>query len=107
VLKKSIPLKPFWYSDALVIPKVVTIITAVNLQGVVNAAPYSLFVPYDIRHNRPPVLAGMRKFSHIYKNIVATREFAVNFPAAGFLNDVMETSRFYREERWRYNTWDN
>jgi len=95
--KKTIPIKPFWYSDILVIPKVVTIITTVNKQGIVNAAPYSLFVPYDIMHNRPQVLVGMRKFSHTYKNIVATREFVVNFPSAEFLDDVMETSRFYRE----------
>ena len=95
--KKTIPIKPFWYSDILVIPKVVTIITTVNKQGIVNAAPYSLFVPYDIMHNRPQVLVGMRKFSHTYKNIVATGEFVVNFPSAEFLDDVMETSRFYRE----------
>jgi flavin reductase (DIM6/NTAB) family NADH-FMN oxidoreductase RutF len=95
--KKTIPIKPFWYSDILVIPKVVTIITTVNPQGVVNAAPYSLFVPYDIMHNHPQVLVGMRKFSHTYKNIVATGEFVVNFPSAEFLDDVMETSRFYRE----------
>ena len=95
--KKTIPIKPFWYSDILVIPKVVTIITTVNKQGIVNAAPYSLFVPYDIMHNHPQVLVGMRKFSHTYKNIVATREFVVNFPSAEFLDDVMETSRFYRE----------
>lgn len=95
--KKTIPIKPFWYSDILVIPKVVTIITTINPQGVVNAAPYSLFVPYDIMHNHPQVLVGMRKFSHTYKNIVTTREFVVNFPSAEFLDDVMETSRFYRE----------
>ena len=49
-------------------------------------------------HNHPQILVGMRKFSHTYKNIVATREFVVNFPSAEFLDDVMETSRFYREE---------
>jgi flavin reductase (DIM6/NTAB) family NADH-FMN oxidoreductase RutF len=95
--KKTIPIKPFWYSDILVIPKVVTIITTVNKQGIVNAAPYSLFVPYDIMHNRPQVMVGMRKFSHTYKNIVATGEFVVNFPSADHLDDVMETSRFYRD----------
>jgi flavin reductase (DIM6/NTAB) family NADH-FMN oxidoreductase RutF len=96
-MKKSIPIKPFWYSDILVIPKVVTIITTLDQKGVVNAAPYSLFMPYDVMHRRPQVLVGMRKFSHTYKNIVASREFVVNFPSAEFLDDVMETSRFYRE----------
>jgi len=96
-MKKQILVKPFWYSDILVIPKAVTIITTVNLQGVVNAAPYALFVPYDIMHHHPQVLVDMRKFSHTYKNIVATGEFVVNFPSAEYLDDVMETSRFYRE----------
>ena len=62
-----------------------------------NAAPYSLFMPYDVMHRRPQVLVGMCKFSHTYKNIVDTGEFVVNFPSAEFLDDVMETSRFYRE----------
>ena len=96
-MKKSIPIKPFWYSDILVIPKVVTIITTVSSKGVVNAAPYSLFMPYDVMHRRPQVLVGMRKFSHTYKNIVTSGEFVVNFPPEDFLDEVMETSRFYRE----------
>jgi flavin reductase (DIM6/NTAB) family NADH-FMN oxidoreductase RutF len=45
----------------------------------------------------PQVLVGMRKFSHTYKNIVTTGEFVVNFPTADFLDDIMETSRFYPE----------
>jgi flavin reductase (DIM6/NTAB) family NADH-FMN oxidoreductase RutF len=96
-MKKSIPIKPFWYSDILVIPKAVTILTTMNSKGVVNAAPYSLFLPYDVMHRRPQVLVGMRKFSHTYKNIVVTKEFVINFPSAEHLDDVMETSRFYRE----------
>jgi flavin reductase (DIM6/NTAB) family NADH-FMN oxidoreductase RutF len=96
-MKTSIPIKPFWYSDILVLPKLVTIITTVNEQGVVNAAPYSLFLPYDVLGRRPQVMVGMRRFSHTYKNIVATGEFVVNLPSADFLGDVMETSRSFRE----------
>ena len=96
-MKKSVPIKPFWYSDILVLPKVVTVITTVNEAGVINAAPYSLFVPYNVMNRTPQVLVGMRKFSHTYKNIVATGEFVVNFPTADFLDDIMEASRFYPE----------
>jgi flavin reductase (DIM6/NTAB) family NADH-FMN oxidoreductase RutF len=96
-MKKSVPIKPFWYSDILVLPKVVTVITTVNEAGVINAAPYSLFIPYNVMNRSPQVLVGMRKFSHTYKNIIATGEFVVNFPKADFLDDVMETSRFYPE----------
>jgi len=96
-MKKSIPIKPFWYSDILVLPKLVTIITTVNEKGVVNAGPYSLFIPYDVMNKRPQIMIGMRKFSHTYKNIVSTGQFVVHFPSAEHLDDVMETSRFYAE----------
>lgn len=96
-MKKTIPIKPFWYSDVLVLPKIVTIVTTVNEKGVINAAPYSLFLPYNVMNRTPQVLLGMRKFSHTYKNILSTREFVVNFPTVEYLDDVMETSRFYAE----------
>lgn len=96
-MKKSIPIANFWYSDILVIPKTVTIITTLNQDGIVNAAPYSLFMPYDVYNRQPQVMLGMRKFGHTYKNIVATGEFVVNFPSADYLDDIMETSRFYGE----------
>ena len=96
-MKKSVPIKPFWYSDILVLPKVVTILTTVNKAGDVNAAPYSLFIPYNVMNRTPQIQVGMRKFSHTYKNIVATGEFVVNFPTADFLDDIMEASRFYPE----------
>jgi flavin reductase (DIM6/NTAB) family NADH-FMN oxidoreductase RutF len=97
MMKKSIPIKPFWYSDILVLPKLVTIITTLNKEGIVNAAPYSLFIPYDVMNQRPQIMVGMRKFGHTYKNIVVTGEFVVNLPSAEFLDDIMETSRFYAE----------
>jgi len=96
-MKKKIPIKPFWYSDLLILPKVVTIITTLDDKGNVNAAPISLFTPYDVMTRQPQILLGMRKFGHTYKNIVATGEFVVNFPSAEFLDDIMETSRFYPE----------
>ena len=96
-MKKSIPIKPFWYSDILVLPKLITVITTLNKAGIVNAAPYSLFTPHDVMNNQPQIMIGTRKFSHTYKNIVSTGEFVVNFPSADYLDDIMETSRFYPE----------
>jgi flavin reductase (DIM6/NTAB) family NADH-FMN oxidoreductase RutF len=94
-MKKCIPIKPFWYSDVVVFPKMVTIITTVNKAGNVNAAPYSFFMQYDVLQQNPRVIVGMRKTSHTYQNIAATGEFVINFPPADFLDDVMETSRFF------------
>lgn len=96
-MKKSIPIKPFWYSDILVLPHLVTIITTVNEEGIINAAPFSYFTQYDVMNKNPRILVGMRKFAHTYKNIVATGEFVINFPSTEFLDDIMETCRFYPE----------
>jgi flavin reductase (DIM6/NTAB) family NADH-FMN oxidoreductase RutF len=94
-MKKSVPIKPFWYADVVVFPKMVTIITTVNKEGVVNAAPYAFFMQYDVMQHHPRVIVGMRKTTHTYQNIAATGEFVVNFPPANFLEDLMETCRFY------------
>jgi len=46
-MKTSVPVKPFWYSDQIVWPKTVTIITTLNEEGVPNAAPVSGVIHYD------------------------------------------------------------
>ncbi len=96
-MKKTVPIKPFWYADMVVFPKMVTIITTVNKEGVVNAAPYAYFIHYDVMAENPRVFVGMRKFTHTYQNIAATGEFVVNCPPADYLQDLMETCRFYPE----------
>ena len=42
-------------------------------------------------------MVGFRQDSHTFKNIVATGEFVLNCPSAEYLEDVMETARFYPE----------
>lgn len=45
-MKKSIKIEMLWYLDKLIFPFPVTIITTVDKEGRVNAAPYSLVIPY-------------------------------------------------------------
>ena len=47
--KVSVPIKTFWYSDKIIWPKTVTIVTTVNEDGVPNAAPLSGIMHYDSR----------------------------------------------------------
>ncbi len=96
-MKKEIKIKPCWYSDVWLFPKLITIITSLDAQGRVNAAPYSHIMQYDVMHKRPRMMVGFRQDSHTFENICATREFAVNCPPADYLEDVMETARFYPE----------
>ena len=94
-MKKSVPIKPFWYSDKIVWPKTVTIITTVNEQGVPNAAPVSGVIHYDNMDGQPRLLVCMRRYAHTLQNIIATGEFVVNFPNYDHTDDILEACRFY------------
>ncbi|NND36246.1 MAG: hypothetical protein HKN81_03835 [Gammaproteobacteria bacterium] len=96
-MKKEIKIKPFWYSDIWLFPKIITIITTLDEQGRVNAAPYSHIMQYDVMPKNPRMIVGFRQSSHTFENILATGEFVVNCPRADHLDDMMETARFWPE----------
>ena len=93
--KTEIKIKPFWYSDIWIFPKLITIITTLDKEGKVNAAPYSHIMQYDVMHKTPRMMVGFRKESHTFQNICDTGEFVVNCPPADYLDDMMETARFW------------
>ena len=88
-------MRPFWYSDIFVFPKLITIITTMDKSGRVNAAPYSHIMQYDVMQKNPRIILGFRNSSHTFENIKATGEFVINCPTADHLDDMMETARFY------------
>lgn len=96
-MKKEAKIKPFWYSDVWLFPKLITIITTLDEQGRVNAAPYSHIMQYDVMAKHPRMVLGCRQDSHTFTNIAATGEFVVNCVSAENLEDMMETARFYPE----------
>jgi flavin reductase (DIM6/NTAB) family NADH-FMN oxidoreductase RutF len=96
--KVSIDIKMFWYTHILVIPKFVTIVTTVDKEGIINAAPYSLGTPFNVGKKNPQILFVMRKASHSCKNAIETGEFVVNFPSSKYLQDVMKTAQFMPKE---------
>lgn len=93
--KKEIKIKPFWYSDIWVFPKLITIITTLDKHGKVNAAPYSHIMQYDVMAKTPKMMLGLRQDSHTLTNIEDTGEFVINCPSFDYLDDMMETARFY------------
>ena len=93
----EVKIKPFWYSDVFVFPKLITIVTTLDRDGKVNAAPYSHIMQYDVMHKQPRIYLGMRNTSHTFQNIRETGEFVINCPSASHLKDMMETARFYPE----------
>ena len=96
-MKKEAKIRPFWYSDVWLFPKLITVITTLDAEGRVNAAPYSHIMQYDVMAKNPRMIVGFRQDSHTFQNICATKEFVVNCPSADFLDDMMETARFYPE----------
>ncbi|MBM4195919.1 MAG: hypothetical protein FJ197_02295 [Gammaproteobacteria bacterium] len=96
-MKKEAKIRPFWYSDVWLFPKLITVITSLDEQGRINAAPYSHIMQYDVMTKNPRMIIGFRQDSHTFQNICATKEFVVNCPSADHLDDMMETARFYPE----------
>lgn len=94
-MKAEAKIRPFWYSDIWLFPKLITIITSLDKEGRVNAAPYSHIMQYDVMARDPRMIVGFRQDSHTFQNICETREFVVNCPTADYLDDMMETARFY------------
>jgi flavin reductase (DIM6/NTAB) family NADH-FMN oxidoreductase RutF len=96
-MKHEAKIRPFWYSDIWLFPKLITVITSLDKSGRLNAAPYSHIMQYDVMAKRPRMILGFRQDSHTFENICATGEFVINCPPAEYLPDVMETARFFPE----------
>lgn len=94
-MKVEVPIRPFWYSDAWIFPKLITVVTTLDKEGRVNAAPYSHIMQFDVMAQTPRIMVGFRQDSHTFRNIVDTGEFVINCPSSDYLDDVMETARFY------------
>lgn len=94
-MKKEAKVRPFWYSDIWLFPKIITIITTLDREGRVNAAPYSHIMQYDVMPKNPRMIVGFRQGAHTFENILETGEFVVNCPRADHLDDMMETARFW------------
>ena len=93
--KESIGLHVMWHIDVLLQAYPVTIVTTVDSAGQLNAAPYSLVLPYCSSPKNPQMLLIVNKTWHTAKNIVETGEFVLNYPGAGQVKDIVETSRYY------------
>ena len=96
-MHKDVKIRPFWYSDIFVFPKLITIVTTLDVEGRVNAAPYSHIMQYDVMQKQPRIYLGFRNTSHTFQNIRETGEFVINCPSANHLKDMMETARFHPE----------
>lgn len=93
--KESIPLNLLWHIDAIIHLYPVTIVTTLDTLGRVNAAPFSLVLPFCSSADNPQMLLIAHTQWHTARNIEATREFVINYPRAEQVQDVVATSRHY------------
>jgi flavin reductase (DIM6/NTAB) family NADH-FMN oxidoreductase RutF len=96
--KETIELHVMWHIDSLLHPFPVTIVTTADETGGVNAAPFSLVMPFCSSPKNPQMLLIVNKNWHTAKNIEANGEFVINYPRADQLQDITETSRHYSRE---------
>jgi flavin reductase (DIM6/NTAB) family NADH-FMN oxidoreductase RutF len=81
----------------LISPRVTALITTVDKNGRVNAAPYSWIIPVSFQ---PPMICLMigGKHKNTYKNIVETGEFVVNIVSEDFGQHAIECEKTHSLE---------
>ncbi|MHA1708781.1 MAG: flavin reductase family protein [Candidatus Baldrarchaeia archaeon] len=77
----------------LIAPRPVVIITTVDSNGRINAAPFSLVCP--VSFDPPRVMFCTDPEHDTYLNVKETKEFVINVPPADILDKVWETARDY------------
>ena len=95
--KKSVELHVMWHINALMHLFPITLVTSMDVQGRINAAPYSLVIPFCSSPKNPQMLLIANKNWHTAKNVEATGEFVLNYPTADQLKEINETARFHPE----------
>ena len=95
--KKSIELHVMWHINSLMHSYPITLVTTMDVQGRINAAPYSLVIPFCSSPKNPQMLLIANKNWHTAKNIMANGEFVLNYPMADHLKEINETARFHPE----------
>jgi flavin reductase (DIM6/NTAB) family NADH-FMN oxidoreductase RutF len=76
-------------------PRPTIIVTTVNSEGKVNAAPFSFTMPVSV--NPPLIAVASVPRHHTYQNLEETQEFVVNIPTAGILNQLWITGEKFPE----------
>ena len=95
-MKKEIMPDFLWHLDEVVLSFQTTIVTTVDREGRVNAAPFGLVFPFSTGSN-PQILVGVNSRWHTAQNIETTGEFAINYASYSLLEKVAQTGLLYSE----------
>jgi flavin reductase (DIM6/NTAB) family NADH-FMN oxidoreductase RutF len=95
-MKKEVIPEFLWHLDEVVLAFQTTIITTLDKDGRINAAPYGLVYPFSTGSN-PQMLVGINSRWHTAHNIEATGEFVINYASYALIKQVAETGLLYPE----------
>ena len=96
--KVSVSVNEFrWFKLYLPIPMGCTIITTMDEQGRVNAAPFAIVFPWNNDEKEPQLIVMAFSGWHTSQNIKKTKEFVVNWPEVNLVKEIMKTAVLYDE----------
>ena len=96
-MKKEITPEFMWHLDEVVIAFQVTIVTTIDKEGRINAAPFGLVMPFNSSPSNPQMILCSNKRWHTSQNIEATGEFVINYASYPLIDRVAETGLMYSE----------
>ncbi len=96
-MKKEVTLDLMWHLNEVVIPFPVTIVTTLDQQGRVNAAPFGLVLPFSNDKDKPQMLLCSASMWHTAANIEATGEFVINYVPYRVMEQAAQTGLMYSE----------
>ena len=96
--KKSVSVNEFrWFKLYLPIPMGCAIITTVNENEQVNAAPFAMVFPWNNDEKEPQLIVMAFSGWHTSQNIKNTGQFVVNWPEVHLIDKIMKTAVLYEE----------
>jgi len=96
-MKKEVIPEFMWHLNNVIITFQIAIVTSVDGEGRVNAAPFGLILPFCSSPDKPQMLLCSNSAWHTAKNIEATGEFVLNYAPYSLMEKVVETGLMYSE----------
>ncbi len=96
-MKKEIKPEFMWHLDEVLLAFQIAIVTTVDTDGHVNAAPFGLVMPFNSSPENPQMLLCSNNRWHTSQNIEATGEFVINYAPYCLIEKTAKTGLMYSE----------
>ena len=96
-MKKEVTPEFMWHLNNVILTFQIAIVTTVDGEGRVNAAPFGLTLPFCSSADKPQMLLCSNSVWHTSQNIEATGEFVINYAPYSLMGKVVETGLMYPE----------